>query len=75
MNFNYSYNSEENSVIELICDLEVNSIINAINNDFRCSMFSDLIKDMAIKTKSSRRKDKLKATKELKETFLVWIIN
>ena len=33
-------------------------------------MFSDLIKDMAIKTKSrNTRKEKLKATKELKETF------
>ena len=69
MNFNYSYNSEEDSIIELICDLEIDSIINSINNEVGCSMFSDLIKDMATKTKGSRRKDKLKATKELKETF------
>ena len=69
MNLNYSYKSDEDSVIELICDSEVNSFINAINNDFGCGMFSGLIKDMAIKKKGSHRKDKLKATKELKETF------
>jgi hypothetical protein len=69
MNFNYSYNSEEDSVVDLICDMEVNHVINAINNDFGCSMFSDLIKDMAVKTCSGYRKEKLKATKELKETF------
>jgi len=69
MNFNYSYLSEEDSVIELICDMEINSIINAINNDFGCSMFSNLIKDMARKTKDNRGKEKLRATKELRETF------
>ena len=69
MNFNYSYNDEKDSVIELICDLEINSIINAINKDFGCSMFSDLIKDMATNTKTYIGKEKLKATKELNETF------
>lgn len=70
MNFNYSYNkSKEDSIIELICDLEINSIINAINNDFGCSMFTELIKDMSRKSRDSRGKEKLRATKELKETF------
>lgn len=76
MNFNYSYNSEEFSVIdkefsvvELICNEEIDSIINAIKNDFGCSIFSDLIKDMAIQSKNTRGQEKFKATNELKDTF------
>lgn len=75
MNFNYSYNNEDAdpdlvlNIIDEICDTEVTSIINAINNDFGCSIFSGLIKDMAKKTKDSRGKEKLRATEELKETF------
>ena len=69
MNINHSYTNAEVSINELICDLELDSIINAINKCVGVSMFSGLIKDMAIRTKGRLGKERLLATTELKETF------
>ena len=45
MKFDRYYISED-FLIEYICDLEVNSIINDSNKDYGYLIFSDLIKDM-----------------------------
>ena len=69
MDLNYTYKSDPESIIELICDMEINQIINSVNEELGCSLFAKLIKDMAKVSKDRRGNEKLKATNELKETF------
>lgn len=69
MNFNYSYNIGDDNIIDFICNEEIDEFINAINQNTGYCMFTELIRDMAIKTKRTHGKQKLKATQELKETF------
>lgn len=68
MDLAYTHTHSRESIVDYICDTEVDNIINSINNGSCCSVFNDMLKEFS-RFRPSSTTHKLKASPELKDIF------